>query len=64
MATAKRVVELVAPRGFTRVGDQLEMFSPVLVEEPWSGKSPRVLTKAFERFRLGPHPRGGAARLR
>ena len=55
-------MELVAPEGYTRVGDQYEMFVPMSMREPWSGQSPRALTKAAQILRLGPHTRGGAAR--
>ena len=61
-AARGRIVELVAPQGFTRDGDQLEMFVVAEVEEPWGGKSPRVLTRAFETFSLGAHPPGGPIR--
>jgi len=51
--------ELVAPRHFTRDGYQFELFVPAEVEVPWGGKSPRVLTRAFEKFSFGaPPPRG------
>ncbi len=54
------IVELTAPKGYTRDGSQLELFRPAGLEErPWSGKSPRVLTKAFGKFSLGALPRGG-----
>ncbi len=63
MRGSKRVVvELVAPKGFTRDGEQLDMFVPMRRREPWSGQSPRVLTKAFKTFSLGAHPPGGPIR--
>ena len=47
-----------------RIGDQLELDlcgagRPWL--EPWGGRSPRVLTKTFEMFKLSAIPPGGAA---
>ena len=64
MRGGKRViVELVAPKGYTRDGDQLEMFSPEEIDgEPWRGQSPRALTGAFQRFSLGALPPGGPIR--
>jgi len=55
----------VAESYLPRVGDQyeLELGGPGRAwREPWSGKSPRELTKASITFRLGPHTRGGVAR--
>jgi len=58
-------LELLAPKGATRDGDQLEMFVPRWVQqEPWSGKSPRVLTRASQLFSLGAAPAGGLRDLR
>ncbi len=42
-----------------RVGDQLglELVDPAKGRsEPWGGRSPRSLTRAFEMFSLGAHP--------
>ncbi len=55
----KTLCELLAPKGFTRDGNQLEMFVPTLVELPWRGQSTRVLTRVFSMFSVGtPPPRG------
>ncbi len=54
--------ELTAPRNYTRDGEQYELFVPMWVVEPWGGKSPRVLTRAWEKFSLGAHPPGGLIR--
>ncbi len=55
----RSLVELVAPEGYTRDGSQLEMFITRQLELPWSGQSARVLTKSFQKFRLGPPPPWG-----
>ncbi len=63
MRGGKRViVELLAPEGFIHNGDQLEMFVPTVLEVPWRGQSPRVLTRAFQKVSLGAHPPGGPIR--
>ncbi len=41
--------------GTSRIGDQLELGLPGLVDparQPWGGRSPRELTAAYERFKL------------
>ncbi len=54
------LVLLPAPEGLTYDGDQLELFeAKVLRVEPWSGQSPRVLTKAYQAYSLGAHPLRG-----
>jgi len=53
---------LEAGRRPSRIGEQLELelAGPGRAwREPWEGKSPRVLTKTFERFSLGAPPTGG-----
>ncbi len=32
--------------------DQLELWSPAVLDGPWGGQSPRVLTAAYKRFSL------------
>ncbi len=59
MMTEERIVELVAPEGFTRDGEQLELCMPVRMLPPWSGQSARGLTRVAETLRLGPTPAGG-----
>ncbi len=38
---------------------ELDDVRQVRVKVPWDGRSPRVLTKAFEKFSLGAHPGRG-----
>ena len=52
-------MEVKAPPGYTRDGDQFELFVPTEVEAPWGGKSARVLTKVAQLFSLGAPPAGG-----
>ena len=57
-------MELVAPEGTTRDGDQLVFLISRSCEAPWSGQSPRVLTRMFRKFSLRAFPAGGLRDLK